>query len=440
MNNHWKKETSKVFGYFWERVFKGDSIVKWIKYTVSDIGDHLNRIHQRIQKSRSIFDDTPMDNPCICVLIPADECIDNYNPISDYTLSSDYVVKQYSHTACLGIPVKYIPDKCMIQTACMGSCKTWVSGINMSRNSQYTVLHDYNHNDITPIYLTIAGKMVKHYKLYIRTTDCDGSTYNDTFGELMGVDLRGLPTTVCQDLWEVYRNGPTLFLVNKLLSAAVGNDICCNDSVVSETWEQHDVWYVMDADGRVYHGRGRCLVHTGDNISKGDLLFSGIVIADSEHIPSPADLPVISISSSYGGLYAVNKRIPVVSANGKAVPNMANQEWIQAALASEYTFIEPGTAECNPVEYLFTNIFPGYSTQYIIQGAPDIDSKILEAVSRIIVHGFPISGTSMISETIFPSVSGMVMPSCSGISVCPALDIATVNITPKGGEIICNTI
>lgn len=410
MNNPWNKFISDIFGSFWERLFVDSRIMTGVR-TV-----HHSSMMGLDASKEAIYAGMRIDHPdycypkCACVYVPSSECTYNMGTIGMFEMSG--IILKRSIEKTLTIPAVYVDGCVSIQNSATNPSIVWVPGINMHREGDSVVLHITSDSDImSDVITTDDRELIQVYKLYV-VSDAHDPDYNSTFGVISGDDYNDLRSCDRKVMWSMLVDGPTVAGVNALFSSSCGNDICTADDIVAETWQEGPHWHISTVYGHLYSGDTAPCVMSGDTITDGDILFYGVNQWDKDNIPPAYKVPYIIVPSTYGNLTAYNQDKPVLSINGKLVPDMCNPMWAEAVSKADITITDRSVL--NPLAYTLTNVYPSSGVIYSVDPSVVRNVKLVTAAKKYLTNTVTTS-----------SISGLVT----------ACEVATHNVGITGAGI-----
>ena len=416
---------SSIFGHFWDRIFSDGHIVSWVKYAHYTLKDRLIGLLHEAESGVSV---RSMDSVVLylkAIDVPTNECIINRGTIGTFNMGG--LVHQSSHISSISIPKKYINNGYIIQNSVNNPENIWVVGTNAMVVGEYVALYTLPDNGLEVTADTIDGKLVPVYRIYVWAR-CDKTIYTENLGTLCGFNLGRYTRTVRQALWEAYTKGVSDKVVNTVLSNAVGNEVCLNDSTVVDIWREDKLHYILCSDDKIYAGEGLPARSIGDRVCKGDVLFTGLNRFDSTTIPSPADVPCITINSNGYLLYAVNDSISTIPGHIGTIPNMGNDSWVTAVVQAQKDGIVPKLSDSstvNPASYALTQLLPGALTIYTVNNVK-YEQHELSDLLKLFDLTYP---------TAVSGVFGCVTPETVKITADP--DTASVHyvVSPRADKI-----
>lgn len=399
MNNRWSIYLSKIFGYFWDRVFKDQQFLSGVKKGLGYAAEDLCDTYDRSKSSRFIQDTQDMYVRMEYTTVPADDCIFNYCPITAYE-DGDIIGKE-STVRSVAIPIKYTHRCLTMQDSLTDPSHLWVTGFNMCHNDKYTILYLKPATELKQYPEIVDGSLVATFKLY-KTYKLSYNAKNDTFGVLMNADVSNMQDSDIQSLWKVYTKGPVISEVAKLVASMTGSDVATSDGYVVDIWKELGKWCIMDSNSKIYTGCTPPAVKLQDEIHPGSILFEGMSVLDIFNTPSAEELPALFIPCPQGTIKAVNAVIPALTAdiNGqiKYIPDMGNPEW--TAEVMQYLKDHPDVTlltspECNPLQYIIDNVCPGSISTFVVSGAVVKHPELSKAINSVVVSGKALPGLTI---------------------------------------------
>lgn len=444
MNNRWSIYLSRIFGYFWDRVFKDQQFLTGVKKSLGYTSEDLCDKYDRAKSSRFIQDTQDMYTRMEHITIPVGECIFNYCPITSYE-DGDRIGKSASIES-VAIPVKYTNRCLTMQDKITDPDNLWIDGFNMHHNDKYTILYIKPGSGIKQYPEIMEGSLMATFKMY-RTYKIPYNMKNDTFGVLMGVDVSRMSDHDIQSLWKVYAKGPTIAEVAGLISGMTGSDVATQDGYIVDIWEEFGKWCVMDSNSNVYIGCTPPIVKLQDEVHPGSILFEGISILDITNTPDADVLPALFIPSPQGTLKAVNSTIPSISVNIngqiKYIPDMGNSEWINVVI--QYLEEHPDVnlinePECNPLKYIIDNVCPGSISTFVVSGDVVKYPELSEAVNSVVVAGKSIPGLSISTLVNTEELPARIPVKAGSITLGITVDHSSIKLPIVSGRVSVTVI
>ena len=411
LNKQWNIYISNILGTFWNRVFKDNCIVDWIKRAHYILKDAVWGIAKASVDGASILSDNTSEGELFSVDIPVSECILNRGTIKDIT--PDSPISYRSSVFSISIPTEYLNEFSYIQNKIVNPDSVWVKGCNCNITTQFVTIYTSTETDVKTTNVFHDGSLTTVYRLYV-WRPIKVSKYENTMSVICGFDLDRYDRDTRISLWSSYINGVTDATVNTVLSDIIGNDVCTEDSTITSCWCEGDRWYVSSRTGKVYAGNNWPRVSPGSAVRCGDLLFMGINRFDKSNTPSPAEVPCIEVPTGSGPIYAINSSIPAISSTIGTIPDMNNDKWssdIRELQKSGEIGALSYDSYINPLKYALSNMFPDSLICFTIKGNIDDVSKS-SAISRTIDLMYPtaipiisrsvVSNTCVVTPNVYP--------------------------------------
>lgn len=432
MNNRWSIYLSKIFGYFWDRVFKDQQFLSGVKKGLGYTSEDLCDTYDRSKASRFIQDTQDMYTRMEHTTIPVSDCIFNYCPITSYDYG-DLIGKE-STVQSVAIPIKYTHRCLTMQDSITDPAHLWITGFNMCHNDKYTILYLKPATELKQYPEIVDGSLVATFKVY-KTYKLPYNTKNDTFGVLMNTDVSNIDDSDIQSLWKVYTKGPAISEVAKLVASMTGSDVSTSDGYVVDIWEELGKWCIMDSNSKIYTGCTEPVVRLQDEIHPGSILFKGMSVLDIFNTPSAEELPALFIPCPQGTLKAVNAVIPAITVdiNGqiKYIPDMGNSEWTADVI--QYLKDHPDVTlltspECNPLQYIIDNVCPGAISTFVVSGSVVKYPELSEAINSVVVSGKAIPGLTISTLVNTDERTGRIPIQVDHLTAGIAVDSSTIKL------------
>lgn len=407
MDNNWNNFIFRILGSFWDRIYSGHSLIRYISESLHKLLKRLHIIGAACVNSLYIMKDIDDHIHVSMVLVPIDDCIINRDTVNNYQMSG--IVQKQTSVRTLSIPRKYVKNALTIQDSAIDPSCVWVMGVNMYEDGGYVTLIvpvSYAFNVTTKSY---QSELKPVYILY-PATEISGHVYNDNFGYLYGADLDHVDDTVRKELWKSHISGVTHKTVNTVLSASIGNDIADASFTVSDIWSEMGTFCILGSNSKVYRGKGLPRVTCGDAVVNGELLFSGVTAFNSKTMPSAIDMPFIEIKTAQGSAIAYNTITEPLTINGVYIPEYNNIEWANVAASyckNNHISMLATNDPVNPLHHAMKTINPGSSCYYSIKGDVQCLTHTITAqmISDISINADFRITVPLVSSQVCPNVS-----------------------------------
>lgn len=425
MNRSWLGTVSKILGTFWERNFKDQDVLAWVKTVLSDMMEGTSYIGQSRDTVKTILKDKETLFYLSPLQIPVDVCFKKASTVGRMGEMNTGLVQQASPDLCVVIPMN-TSGLLYVQSSVSSPECVWLDGFNMTIHKDKITLSVRSYEDIPTIVKTTDGELTEYYQLY-GAYRRQGAGYDDDFGVLTGMELDAVSADVRKALWYIYVNGMSSYDYRYLLTKSSGNDICDEDSVVSSVFSEHDMWYVTTSSDKMYSGCGKPLVSSGDYVHKGDFLFSGVEVYDGENLPPADKVPSLPVISEGEFITAINSFVPSIKTPVGYVPGFQGGTWLQRVISfqKKYPEVLPalrGPYPVNPLWYLLEVLRGGCSTIGVIT-TPNTNSVILSQLKSVADTS---ACTGRYMESMVTSNIGTEIPMYDYIEVFPGTPEDTV--------------
>ena len=378
MNKNINTFISEILGKFWESVFIGRSLYVWIKAVHAYMLEKLTSItHAAIQSPTQPHTVGTLPEP---VSIPVNQCLLNVGIIKDYKLSG--LVYQSHQGKSIRVKKSLLGNAEVVQDSLINPKCTWVLGVNMFEVSDDLVLTVQDKYDIPTETIRMDGNLTMAYTLYPYTLSTPVRPLSD-FSLLCGYNLDDLPDKMSEAVWRAHATGVTIANVNALLSCAVHNDVCTNDSTVVDTWKDGECWCVLCSDDAVYTGSTLPAVSKGESVQVGDFLFVGVYRYNYSNVPPAEMVPSLYVKSSEGLLVANNLNVDPIKGESGYIPDMHNLEWCSRVSGSSCALLT-SDSKVNSLEYVLTKLFPGSGSVYVVDSYAVTDHRLLSVAASVV--------------------------------------------------------
>ena len=418
MNRNWLGTVSKILGTFWERNFKDQDVLVWVKTVLSNVIERTSYIGQSRDTVKTILKDKENLFYVSPIQVPVSEGFKKASIVGRMGPMNTGLVQQSSPDLCVVIPMN-TTGLLHIQSSISSPSCVWLDGFNMTVYSDKVVLYVRSYDEIPTTVKTVDGEVVEYYQMY-GAYKRQGAGYDDDFGVITGLDFDAVSDDIRKVLWSTYINGMSPYDYRYLLAKAAGNDICDEDSVVSSVFSEHGKWYVTTTAEKMYSGYGESIVSSGDSVSRGDFLFSGAETYDGDALPPANKVPSLPVMSEGESVTAVNSFLPPIKTPVGYVPAFQGRTWLQRVVSFQTAY--PGVLPAlrypypvNPLWYLLEVLRGRCSTIGVIT-APEADSVILSQLKSVVRTSSCTGGyvESMVTKDV-----GTEIPMYDYISVHP---------------------